>query len=192
MLSDKIAVLKTKQDALDSRKENLLAKFVPFREGLIHELERFIENAISSGLRNVKKLRRVKDSTDLIEAEFTLNDLELCVVSNNNTNNINMMIEDLAAKIFIFFTGDENNTPIIEISFIESSNNEYQIRALWYLQNDARNLSADIRLTEETVIKVVSLLVNHLYRFEFTWRDQPTMKATLGTGAKGSFGFVKE
>ena len=191
MLNDKVITLKGKQDALDSRREKLLAQFVPFREQLIRELELFIESAVNSDLKSVSKLRRVKDQKELKEIEFRLNTMELVLISNNNVLFQDVMTEDLAGKIFVYESGDENQTPLFEITLREYRKDEYRIHAQWF-SSDGPRVIDDIGVSEEAGNKMVSNLVNHFYRFQFSWKDKPTMKAALGTGAKGSLGFLKE
>jgi hypothetical protein len=193
MINNMLPSFKTKQDDLDTRKEKLLIKFVPFREGLIHGVELFIESALNIGLKNVNKLRRIKDEKDLIEAKFTLNDSDLVLISNNDIFKLDKINEDLAGKIFIYLLpGDENNTPILDVAFVESGKDDYRIWGQWFTQDGPHMLTGNIHVDEETVSKVASIIVNHFYRYEFSWRDQPTMKATLGTTVKRSIGFVKD
>jgi hypothetical protein len=192
MSNDLITELINKQDALDSRKDKLLSKFVLFREEFLQGLDVFIESALSSGLRSMGKLKRIKEIKELIEAEFTLNGMELVMISNNDAFEINKIREELAAKIFIYESGDENNTPLIEVAFIESGNYTYRILAQWFSKNGPHLLSGNLPFSEEAGTRMVSIIVNYFYRLQFSWRDEPTIKATLGKVTKRSLGFIKE
>jgi hypothetical protein len=192
MSDDKLAALKAAQDSLDLRKDKLLEHFVPFREQLIQELELFIENALDNDLNSVSKLKRVKDGKELKEIEFGLNTMDIGLISNNNVLFQNVMTEDLAAKIFVYDRGDENNTPLLEITFVEHGNNEYKILAQWFSSNGPRFMGENTSLSDDSAKNMASILVNHFYRFLFSWKEKPTMKAALGIGAKGSMGFLKE
>jgi len=192
MFDNKIKTLKAKQDELDSRRKKLLGKFVPFREELLNGLERFIESALDGGLRNVTKPKRAEDKRELIKITFTLNSMELVLIAINDAHKLDPDSDELASKIFVYNSGDENNTPLIEVAFIESANETYHIRIRWFSQNGVIPLSGDIPLSDGVGSKAALILVKRFYKVEFAWQDQPTMKAALVLAGKRSLGFVKE
>lgn len=191
MSNYRVTAYKAKQDALDSRKEKLLLRFVPFQENLLRELELFSENALSSGLRRVSKVKRVLNSKELTEVELTLNDSDLVMISTDNVYDMDVNSEDLAAKIFVYFAGDENNTPLLDVTFFESEADEYRIRTRWFTQNGTRLMSGDVPISQDAGSKIAATIVDHFYRLRFSWQEAPTMKAALDKIDKRALGFLK-
>jgi len=71
------------------------------------------------------------------------------MISNDDIFSLNKNRDDLAAKIFIYESGDENNTPLLEVAFVEFGNDEYRIWPQWFSKNGpilARNIRISRKL----------------------------------------------
>jgi hypothetical protein len=192
MANDMVAALKVKQAALDNRKKNLLEKFLPFRQAVVEGLDSFVEGALQNGIQGVSRLKRVRDTRELVEIELGLNYLDLVLLSTDDINKLELDKEELAAKIFFYSAGDEEHTPLMEISFIEALDENHVIRAQWFSNNGPR-LFFKGRLMEENLgPRMVQSLLNHFYVWEYTWQDRPTMRSARGKDSRRPFGLIPE
>ena len=85
--------------------------------------------------------------------------------------------------------GSDNNTPLVEIAFIETDNAIYRSRMQWYSQNGIRPLDEGIVSSDSASI-ISSKLISHFYRFEFTWAEKPSKKAIHEKTGKRPLGFL--
>jgi hypothetical protein len=83
MVNYDISALKAAQDAFDKRKANLMEYLVPFRDGVLEELELFTVNASEIGLRDVIAFSGFESTDEHIIAEFTIKGYEFILISKN-------------------------------------------------------------------------------------------------------------
>lgn len=79
-----VSGLKAKQDEFDRRKANLIEHLIPFRDGVLEELELFTVNANEIGLRGIRPLSRNGSTDEIIVAELTIKGFELILISKND------------------------------------------------------------------------------------------------------------
>jgi hypothetical protein len=71
------------QDEFDTRREELLKVFIPFREGLLEGFEEFTREALGVGLHGVELCKRKETGKEMLEATLTLNEFDLILLSTD-------------------------------------------------------------------------------------------------------------
>lgn len=106
--------------ALSRRREQVLAGFVPFREGFFTELQRFVEGAAAAGIYGVSPLQAAEGFSGLFR--FTFGPFAYLVVSSNAALEAFEGSDMLRARIALYFqTSDPAQPPAFIVEYGESS-----------------------------------------------------------------------
>lgn len=184
-----IAVLKSAQDKLDARRNALVEKFVPFRNELVARLEQFTQEAVGKGLRGVTSCEIKKSTKEFLEATLELNGFELVIVSTNLTNQLNWEDKSLAAKILLYFHGDDDYTPHLEIVLREVSDQPHKYFVRWFPQSEPKPITGLRDVKDLSGQEAANAVIEHFYAFEFIWPEGLTLRALKGGNTGKPLGF---
>lgn len=166
---------------------NFYKALYPFRNGLLEKLDQFTREAKENGLRDVSPLKR-RDTNEIVEVTFTLNDLDLILVSTTDTLLLTNGGDHLASKILIYFDfeGNDDNTPFTEIVFQEVGGESYVYNIRWFTTTEPKPITgrrgAPKTADREAAVgrEAANALINHLYRLKSSWKEKPTLRAMRG------------
>ena len=187
-----LSKLKSKQDEFDSRKQQLLERFVIFRDGLVEGLEEFSKQAGEVGLHGIRSLKRVKDTKEFFEATFSVNSFELVLIATDEAYLTDWASNRIACKALIYNNDSEENTPFIDITVQESNIGAYSYIMSWPTSEGLQQIGGGKVEGKETGLAIAANLINRLYSVEFKWHDKPTLGATRRKAAseRRPIGFV--
>lgn len=184
-----LSSLKGEQDLLDSRKDDLLQRFVSFRDGMLEGLYQFTSEAAENGLRGVR-ICTVKRSCDrILEAELTLNHVDLVLVAPGLMLPVQPGDTTLVAKILVYVAGDDDRRPLVEIAVYQDGE-RYQYGVHTFTAEGATGpLRGGYDVNAGEGHRAAQDLIQHLYSFDASWQERPTLGALrtlLGRQGKGA------
>lgn len=173
--------LKGQRKSVESRHADLLLAFLPFREAFLALLERFVEDAKSGGLEDVKPLKERGKSEDQVEYSLTLNGFDLIVISTDQAHKLDPMKEHLASRILIYTSELDEARPFADIVFREYSEDLWTAYMQWFTTEGSSPITGTMAFSNDQAInhgeEFAEVFIGHMYQFENSWREKPTLGA---------------
>ena len=203
-----ISKLESRQEEHEKRKKGLIQNLELYKEGFIEGIRLFLNEAKDIGLLNNKRLKMYK-SKEPTHYLFTINGFNLVLVSTNNVADLSVrngmkfrssryilegiekiQLSALASMIFLYREGSKGS-PLIKITIYESSENKYNYVMEWNTTDGTEAISGGFAMTKDDGLNASKELVNFLYSFSTTWKENPTLEEVLGdnTQSRAPFGF---
>ena len=182
--------MKAEQNRIDLRISKLSDIFIPFRAGFIKTLTDFATEALEKGIRGITQVKTITDNDNIIEISFTFNDIKLILISLNEALPTDEKVIsgqiNLAYKIFIYPAGPDDTEPHIEIGVIDNNNESFSYSMKWFREKDAKKIPVRMSTPTETGIKAANAFLNHLYSFNKSWNERPSLGGIRGKGSYSS------
>lgn len=170
-----IPTLKAEQAKRTSQRINLLEQCIPFRDGLLERLEQFTVEATDNGLNGVKQCKRKTHTNKIYEVTFALNGFDLAFVATDDVFPIDLESDALASRMFIYFDGDENNEPHIEIVVQGPVDGTYDYKMRWFAKGQPVHIAAGRSVTRQDGHEAAEALLHHIYGFRTLWIERPSL-----------------
>jgi hypothetical protein len=188
--ANNVSELKASQDQLENRKTELLDSLIPFRNEFIETIEQFARDAIAVGLKGVGLATRRQDNRVIVELAVRLNEADLVIVANDGVYYSDTRVTDLAAKLFVFYDGSDDNTPLFDI-IVEEGPEGFRYTVRRFTSNGAERIaqrSVAVGAGRDAAERVLS----ECYKLRHFWHDKPSLGAVRkGRGVARPIGFQK-
>lgn len=170
-----VSTLKLEQTKRISLKTDLLEQCIPFRDGFLERLERFTHDAIEGGVDGVSHCRRKVHTNKILEVNLTLNGVDVAFIATDDVFPIDADSEAVASRMFIYFDGDDENTPHIEIVVLGPHEGMYMYKMVWFAQGQPALIAEGRSVTRQDGHAAAEALLNHFYGFRTLWAERPTL-----------------
>jgi hypothetical protein len=175
-----VSTLKAKQDTYDARSERLLQHFTAFRDGFLARLEEFTRDALAAGLRGVQQYKRRTGYDDRVIADVMLNHFPLVIVSSNEIWPLDRGLNELAARILMYYSGIDHAELVFDILGVEvrGSIGGHQMRRF----SSGSDMFFPFRsgeLSEEDGRSAAYHLIELIYEFRHHWNPKPSLQRQL-------------
>ena len=193
MAHKSVSEFRARQDMWESRKRELLDKFVGVRDGFVSTLEAFAKEAVQADLEGTTALSRVQASDTFVEAKCTINTFRLVVLAADYVYPLEFGGREIAAKLFVYCDGNYDIKPFAELAVVASPDGSCTCQMFWFAKSGKQFITGQEPLSEDSGEQIAHRFIDHLFQFDFQWADKPTLGAMLkrGEGA-ASFGFKKK
>ena len=189
-----ISELRARQDEWESRKRQLLDKFVGVRDGFVSTLEAFTKEAVQADLKGTTALSRVQTSDTFVEAKCTINKTDLVILAAEDVHCLEFGGREIAAKLFVYIGDNYDAKPCAELAVVASPDGSCTCQMFWLPKSGKQNIIniyGRKPFSEYSGEQIAHRFIAHLFQLGFKWADRPLLGTMRKSGEGGSiFGFT--
>lgn len=191
MIEGVVAQAKYLQEQKLKQIESFLPKITKFHLDIVDSIKKFVCLAKENEIEGVE----IKSSENLGEGVsvllFQVDDRNLIFVMREDIYQINLIDEDLGNVAYLFFDGDSNFTPIIEILAYKNSKDETFFSVSWFSSEGKKPLTGNGILDVTAGNQAAEAVLRYFYNQSKCWNPKPTRENfSSQKSKKGKMGFL--